>query len=126
MRLTSKLILAALMATATAPLAAQVATAPAAMIEGTRLDVVARGEVRRVPDLATISAGVVTQALSVVVSNMPAAAPVIDSIPLQSTVVGLELKNKEDIHGIKQKMQQKNFQYQYLNEMPDLYTQLIA
>lgn len=41
-------------------------------------------------------------------------------------VVGLELKNKEDIHGIKRKMQQKNFQYQYLNEMPDLYTQLIA
>ncbi len=36
-------------------------------------------------------AGVATQTLSVVVSNMPAAAPVIDSIPLQSTVVGLEL-----------------------------------
>lgn len=41
-------------------------------------------------------------------------------------VVGLELKNKEDIASIKQKMQTKNFQYQYLNEMPDLYTQLIA
>jgi len=41
-------------------------------------------------------------------------------------VVGLELKNKEDIHNIKNKMQQKHFQYQYLNEMPDLYTQLIA
>ncbi|MEO8000267.1 MAG: threonine ammonia-lyase IlvA [Arenimonas sp.] len=41
-------------------------------------------------------------------------------------VVGLELKNKEDIHSIKTKMQQKHFQYQYLNEMPDLYTQLIA
>jgi len=41
-------------------------------------------------------------------------------------VVGLELKNKEDIHTIKSRMQAKNFQYQYLNEMPDLYTQLIA
>lgn len=41
-------------------------------------------------------------------------------------VVGLELKNKEDIGSIKSKMQAKNFQYQYLNEMPDLYTQLIA
>lgn len=41
-------------------------------------------------------------------------------------VVGLELKNKDDIGSIKSKMQAKNFQYQYLNEMPDLYTQLIA
>ncbi len=41
-------------------------------------------------------------------------------------VVGLELKNKEDISSIKSRMQAKNFQYQYLNEMPDLYTQLIA
>ncbi len=41
-------------------------------------------------------------------------------------VVGLELKNREDIESIKSKMQSKHFQYQYLNEMPDLYTQLIA
>lgn len=41
-------------------------------------------------------------------------------------VVGLELKNKDDIGSIKSKMQAKNFQYQYLNEMPELYTQLIA
>lgn len=41
-------------------------------------------------------------------------------------VVGLELKNKDDIGNIKRKMQAKNFQYQYLNEMPELYTQLIA
>ena len=41
-------------------------------------------------------------------------------------VVGLELKNKEDVESIKSKMQSKHFQYQYLNEMPDLYTQLIA
>lgn len=36
-----------------------VATAP---IAGTRLEISARGEVKRVPDIATISAGVVTQA----------------------------------------------------------------
>lgn len=63
MHIRSKMILAALLAGAAAPLAAQaVAPAPTPVIQGTRLDVVARGEVRRVPDLATISAGVVTQA----------------------------------------------------------------
>ncbi|RHW16829.1 SIMPL domain-containing protein [Sphingomonas gilva] len=63
MKFRSKLIIAAMLATASAPLAAQaVAPMPVAVIEGTRLDVAARGEVRRVPDLATISAGVVTQA----------------------------------------------------------------
>ena len=36
-------------------------------------------------------AGVATQTVSVVVSNMPAAAPTIDAIPLQTTMVGLEL-----------------------------------
>ena len=35
---------------------------PAQIISGTRLDVVATGEVTRVPDIARISAGVVTQA----------------------------------------------------------------
>lgn len=43
-----------------APAAAQNLPNPA--LSGTRLDVVASGEVRRVPDVATISAGVVTQA----------------------------------------------------------------
>jgi uncharacterized protein YggE len=40
--------------------AQSVATAP---IAGTRLEILARGEVKRVPDIATISAGVVTQAV---------------------------------------------------------------
>jgi uncharacterized protein YggE len=41
----------------------QTATADVAqVISGTRLDIVARGEVTRVPDIAIISAGVVTQA----------------------------------------------------------------
>jgi hypothetical protein len=50
---------ASLVAT-TAPAAAQ--QAEVRPINGTRLDVVAQGEVERVPDIARISAGVVTQA----------------------------------------------------------------
>ena len=55
----------ALLALAAAPLSALSAQTPIAQearITGTRLDVSATGEVQRVPDLATISAGVVTQA----------------------------------------------------------------
>ena len=44
-----------------APAAAQTASLPIQTISGTRLDLSARGTVTRVPDLATISAGVVTQ-----------------------------------------------------------------
>jgi uncharacterized protein len=47
-----------MLAPAAAAQAQSVATAP---IAGTRLDISARGEVKRVPDIATISAGVVTQ-----------------------------------------------------------------
>ena len=43
-----------------APAAAQTASAQA--VAGTRLDVVATGEVTRVPDIVRINAGVVTQA----------------------------------------------------------------
>jgi uncharacterized protein YggE len=38
------------------------AVTPVPVIQGTRLDIVAEGEMTRTPDLATISAGVVTQA----------------------------------------------------------------
>lgn len=48
--------------TATFPLAAAAQTAPTATVaEGTLLDVVAEGRVSRVPDIATIRAGVVSQ-----------------------------------------------------------------
>ena len=47
-----------------AALAAQVAPLP--VIEGTRLDVVATGEVTRIPDIARISAGVVSQATTAI------------------------------------------------------------
>jgi threonine dehydratase len=43
-----------------------------------------------------------------------------------SVVVGLELKNSNDIHAIKKNMDTKGFEYQYLNERHDLFTQLIG
>jgi threonine dehydratase len=41
-------------------------------------------------------------------------------------VVGLELKHPHDLEPIKQKMQQKGFQYQYLNDNADLFAQIIG
>lgn len=41
-------------------------------------------------------------------------------------IVGLELKNKNDITAIKTKMTSKGFQFRYLNEKEDLFTQLIG
>jgi threonine dehydratase len=41
-------------------------------------------------------------------------------------VVGLELKNKNDIIAIKTKMENKGFEYKYLNEKQDLFNQLIG
>jgi len=41
-------------------------------------------------------------------------------------VVGLELKNKKDIIAIKTKMDNKGFEYKYLNEKQDLFHQLIG
>ncbi len=53
---------AALVAALPLPAIAQVATQPAVMIDGTILEVAATGNTSRVPDVATIRAGVVTQA----------------------------------------------------------------
>ena len=41
-------------------------------------------------------------------------------------IVGLELKNKNDVVAIKTKMATKGFEYKYLNEKQDLFTQLIG
>ena len=41
-------------------------------------------------------------------------------------VVGLELKNKNDIQPIKTKMTERGFQYNYINEKQDLFNQLIG
>ncbi|MGZ8361894.1 MAG: SIMPL domain-containing protein [Allosphingosinicella sp.] len=63
MKLLSTLALLA----ATIPVSAALAQSqPAATIGGTRLDIVATGEVTRVPDIVRINAGVVTQAPSAV------------------------------------------------------------
>ncbi|MEL1253025.1 threonine ammonia-lyase IlvA [Flavobacterium sp. DGU38] len=43
-----------------------------------------------------------------------------------SVVVGIELKKKKDIQPIKMKMTQYGFEFQYLNENHDLFTQLIG
>ena len=43
-----------------------------------------------------------------------------------SVIVGLELKNKEDIHAIKFNMTTHGFEFRYLNEKEDLYAQLIG
>lgn len=41
-------------------------------------------------------------------------------------VVGLELKNKNDINAIKTKMTERGFQFNYINEKQDLFNQLIG
>ena len=43
-----------------------------------------------------------------------------------SVVVGLELKNKKDIKAIKMNMTKNGFEFQYLNDNQDLFTQLIG
>ena len=43
-----------------------------------------------------------------------------------SVVVGLELKNKKDVLAIKMNMTKNGFEFQYLNDNQDLFTQLIG
>ena len=61
MRRSALAIALVLSAVAAFPAAAQVASAPVVLADGTILDVVATGKTTRVPDIATIRAGVVTQ-----------------------------------------------------------------
>ena len=56
------LLLGSALALSAMPACAAAQSVPVQMMSGTRLDVVAIGEVTRVPDLARINAGVVTQA----------------------------------------------------------------
>jgi uncharacterized protein YggE len=60
--MTAKFLIAAALAVAAAPISATAQITPMQAASGTRLDIVANGEVTRVPDLARIGAGVVTQA----------------------------------------------------------------
>lgn len=60
---TAALVIAATLLTPIGPLGAQtLPPVPVAPVEGTLLDITARGTTTRVPDIAVISAGVVTQA----------------------------------------------------------------
>lgn len=43
-----------------------------------------------------------------------------------SVVVGIELKHRNDIEHIKANMNSKGFEFKYLNELPELFTQLIG
>lgn len=58
------MVLALALGSASLPAVAAAQTGPVAAITGTRLDISATGEVSRVPDLAQISAGVVTKAVN--------------------------------------------------------------
>lgn len=58
------MVLALALGSASLPAVAAAQTGPFAAITGTRLDISATGEVSRVPDLAQISAGVVTKAVN--------------------------------------------------------------
>ncbi|MBK0369960.1 threonine ammonia-lyase IlvA [Flavobacterium agrisoli] len=49
-----------------------------------------------------------------------------NSREMGSVVVGIELKNKKDIVNIKTKMIENGFDFNYLNDKPDLFTQLIG
>jgi hypothetical protein len=60
--MTRHLITASLLALAALPAAAAAQTLPVQTISGTRLDVMATGEVTRVPDIVRVGAGVVTTA----------------------------------------------------------------
>lgn len=57
-----KLLLVMTMLALPAAAGAQTIQMPVQLLNGTRLDIAARGEVKRVPDVAVITAGVVTQA----------------------------------------------------------------
>lgn len=60
--------------TSVMPVSGDAQTVTNAVLTGTRLDVVARGEVTRVPDVAVISAGVVTQSANAAASMQDNAA----------------------------------------------------
>jgi threonine dehydratase len=40
-------------------------------------------------------------------------------------VIGIELKNSEDLDGLLQRMEEKAFKYEYLNDKPELFHYII-
>lgn len=89
--------------------------APIQAITGTRLDIVAEGEVVRTPDIATISAGVVTQAAS-------AAQAMSDNARRMSAAVAALKKAGVADRDIQTSSLSLNPQYRYGENMPPVIT----
>lgn len=102
---------AALPLTATA----QVATPGLLMSEGTLLDVVAEGEANRVPDIATIRAGVVTQAPTA------AAALSANATQMKSVLAALKAAGVAD-RDVQTATISLNPQYRYAENQPPVIT----
>lgn len=101
---------------ATAPFASAVAQAPAApRVEGTRLDIVATGEARRTPDVASVSAGVVTQAAN-------AGKAMADNAERMSTTIDALKKAGVAARDIQTQSLRLSPQYRYADNQPPVLT----
>jgi uncharacterized protein YggE len=89
--------------------------APIQAITGTRLDIVAEGEVVRTPDIATINAGVVTQAVS-------AAQAMSDNAGRMSAAIAALKKAGVADRDIQTSSLNLNPQYRYGENMPPVIT----
>lgn len=98
-----------------AAFAQMAAVTPVPVIQGTRLDIVAEGEVTRTPDLATISAGVVTQAATA------GAAMAENATHMAATVVALRKAGVAD-RDIQTSSISLNPQYRYGDNQPPVLT----
>ncbi|WP_157220043.1 SIMPL domain-containing protein [Flavisphingomonas formosensis] len=113
MRSQGLLLAAAMMVPAVAE--AQTAATPVPTISGTRLDIVAEGSVTRVPDIVTISAGVVTQAQT-------AAAAMSDNASRMAAVVAALKKAGVADRDIQTNAINLNPQYRYADNQPPVLT----
>lgn len=111
--LTAPLLAAAMMAPAVA--GAQTAMIPVPTIAGTRLDIVAEGSVTRVPDIVTISAGVMTQA------QTAAAAMGENATRMSATVAALKKAGVSD-RDIQTSAINLSPQYRYADNQPPVLT----
>jgi uncharacterized protein YggE len=107
--------LAALAAMPLAASAAAAQTAPAILPDGTILDVTATGKTTRIPDLATIDAGVVTQAAT-------AAAALSDNSARMARVLAALKKAGVESRDIATSTVRLNPQYRYAENQPPAIT----
>jgi len=105
----------AFVALAAAPLAAQVPVPPVQPINGTLLEISAQGESRRTPDLATISAGVVTQAVDAATAMRENAAR------MERVIAALKRAGVAD-RDVRTANISLNPQYRYANNQPPVIT----